>query len=1049
VIFINDILKKSLDEFISLIAMVKKKSFQKNSFIGAGKKLLFGLCLLMIVVSVNISLTFAGTNESTTITQQKVSVTGTVKDVTGIPMPGVSVVIKGTTIGSVTDADGKYSINVSNMDSVLQFSFLGYETLEKQVANQKQINVTLIEKAIAIDEVVVTGVATGTPKSKLTFTVEKVGGEKLSAVPAMSAATSLQGKIPGIQIFSNSGNPNEDPVILLRGSTSITGTTQPLIIIDGVLTEGKITDVNAEDIERIEVLKGAASAAFYGAKAANGVIHIITKRGTMLNPGQVVVGVKSETGVMWQPFKPMRTTAHRYATDPVTGKVDKNHPDPDFIEDNKYQHYFGDPYDIFTPSIYYTAMATLTGNSSNGISYYGSYQFQNREGVVFLLKGVQRSNIRLNLDHKVNDKFSWSASNSFMKSISDDYNINFDDVFYADPNVNLWEPNIDGTPYKYQPNIVSTRNNVNPLYTANNTIAESDQMRFTGGYKMIYRPIGNLTISGMYSIDFRNNYYTYLEPAGLLTSNNPEGARSTGYMYEGDDRNTKQNLSFDAMYAEMIGDFNVKFKIGSIFEDFRYDEKWASGSNLALYGKDVVTLNLIDPTTLGVSSNSGKITSQSYSAMFMGDYKEKYMVDLLVRRDGVSSLGSNERWQNFYRVSGAWNMAKEFNIEKIDYLKPRISLGTAGLYPDFSNQYETYDLGSGILGTPNQLGNKNLKPALSKELEVGLDFGFLKRFDIVATYAMKNSTNLIYPVPVSSVTGFSYQYQNVASKNGKIFELSFSAKVIEKKNLSMETTLTFDKMTEHIGELNQDGFMLGYEKIETGERVGNMYGSALATSLDQVKTSTLIKPGQTVDDVFTINNYGWVVRKDLIGTRDETRMYILDDNGNNKSNNLIGNSEPDFIMNLMNVLNWKHCQLYFNLSWKQGGDMFNNTKMYMSFAGENAYLRDMSERPWSQRKASTYVSHARAQMTESTTNLRLRELALSYTFNNRQLSKARLSFIKGIRIAAVARNLITLTNFSGTDPESRTYQEGTMTAFDTPKYPGGAATFTGQLSIEF
>jgi len=1030
--------------------MMRKKVFYENFMHRTLKKLSVRVfLLLMIGFPISISHAFADTGESTSVTQQQFTVNGTVIDASGEAIPGVSVIVKGTSVGTATGADGKYSISVQGNDAVLIFSFLGYEKLEQTVGIRRQIDVTLRESAISIGEVVVTGVAAGTPKSKLTFTVEKVGGQKLSAVPAMSAATSLLGKIPGIQIFSNSGNPNEDPIILLRGSTAITGSPQPLIIIDGVLTEGSLRDVNAEDIERIEVLKGAASAAFYGSKAANGVVHIITKRGNMLNPGQVVIGVKTETGVMWQPFKPLRTTAHRFGTDPTTGKVDKNRPDPDMIEDNKFEKYFGDPYDIFTPSTYYTAMATLTGNSSNGISYYGSYQFQNRAGVIDLLKGVQRSNIRLNLDHRVNEYFSWSASNSFMKSKSDDNNINFDDVFYADPNIDLWEPNADGTPYKYQPNIISTRNNVNPLYIANNRLAESDQMRFIGGYKMTFTPIHSLIFSGMYSIDYRNNNYLYLDPAGLLTSNNPEGARSTGYMYEGDNQNTKQNLVLDAMYAESFGDFNTKLKFGATFEDYRDGDKWAAGSNLALYGKDVVTLELIDPESLSASSSRSKFTSQSYALMFMGDYKEKYLLDLLVRKDGVSLFGANERWQNYYRVSGAWNMAKEFQLENIDYIKPRISIGTAGIYPGFSYQYETYDLWAGTLGSPSQLGNKNLKPAFSKEMEIGLDFGFLKRFDIVATYAKKNNSDLIFSVPVSSVTGFQYQYQNIASKNGKIFEMSFSARVIEKKDLLWESTLTFDRLSEHFGELNRDRFTLEYERIESGERVGNMYGSALATSLDQVKTSTLIKPGQTVEDVFTYNNYGWVVRKDLIGTRDEARMAILDANGNTKSDNLIGNSEADFIMNFMNTLSWKKFQLYFCMSWKQGGDAFNNTKMYMSFAGENALLRDMSDRPWSQRKATPYVSHARAQMVESTTYMRMREIALSYTFNNRQLSKANLGFIKGVRVAAIARNLFILTNFSGTDPESRTNNQGTMTAFDTPKYPGGAATFTGQLAVEF
>jgi len=1003
----------------------------------------------MMAVSMNMSRAYADNVESEMETQQQITVTGRVVEKSNEPLTGVSVAIKGTSTGTITDVDGKYSIRVPDKNAVLAFSYLGYKSVEYTVGDMQQINVTMSENEFSINEVVVTGVASSTSKSKLSFTVEKIGGTKLSAVPAMSAATALQGKIPGIQIFTNSGNPNEDPVILLRGSTTITGSAQPLVIIDGVITEGGLKDINSEDIASIEVLKGAAAAAYYGAKAANGVIHVITKRGSSLNPGDVVVGIRSEIGVMYQPFNPKRTSAHRYGHDPITGKVDRKLSSDDMIEDNKYEKYFGDPFDIFTPSTYYTTMATLTGNSESGISYYGSYQYQNRAGVVDLLKGVQRNNIRLNLDHKVNDKFSWTASNSFVKSKSDDTSINWDDVYYADPNVDLWEPNVDGTPYKYQPNIVSTRNNVNPLYVANNRLSESDQTRFTGGYSMSLKPIKSLTLRGMYSIDTRFNNYTYLDPAGLLTSNDPDGSRSTGYMYQGDDRDTKQNLHLDAMFAKTFGYFNTKFNVGAIYEDFRTDGKWTTGSNLALWGTDVVTLNLADPTTYNVYSGSSKLTSHSYSAMFMGDYQDKYILDMLVRRDGVSNLGANERWQTYYRISGAWNMAKDFAIENFDYIKPRVSLGTAGLYPGFSDQYQIRSLSSGRLGAATQLGNPNLKPSKSTELEFGLDIGFLKRFDIVASYSKINNTDLIFSIPVSAVTGHQYQMQNIAAKNSNIYELTINARVLDKKDLKWDATLTFDRMRETFGELNRESFMLEYEKIATGERIGNMYGSALATSLDQVKTSALIKPGQTVEDVFVINNYGWVVRRDLIGTREEARMSILNEDGNTKSDNLIGNSEADFWMNLTNTINWKKFQLYFTLSWKQGGDVFNNTKMYMSFAGENAYLRDMSDRPWSQRKATPYVSHARMQMTESTSFLRMRELSVSYSFDNQQLTRAKLGLIKGIKVAAVARNLFLLTNFSGTDPESRTSNTGVMTAFDTPKYPGGAATVTGQISIEF
>lgn len=979
------------------------------------------------------------------------TISGKVLDEKGEPFPGVSVIVKGTRNGITTELDGSFSIQASR-GSILEFSFIGYSNQNQRIEGNTGVIVTMKPDAALLEEVIVTGVAAATTRAKLSFTVEKVKGDLLTQVPAISAATALQGKVAGVKIITTSGNPNSEPVIQLRGTASFTGNSAPLVIVDGILTAGGLKDINAEDIESMEVIKGAAAASFYGSRAANGVISITTKRGSSLEQGKTIFQVRSELGVSWQTFTPQRTTAHGH-------KLDENgNPtrelDDDQVWDNPYIMN-ADPFkDVFRPSLYSSNQISVQGNAKSGnMSYYGSYQYQDNKGIVNLLNGVQRSNLRLNLDHRITDHLSVSVSNGFILKTVDERTPNFDDIFYADPNADFLAKNLDGSDYKINPNIVSTRTNPNILYQIANSFAESKSNRYLGAYKLTYTPVSSVILNAVYSLDFENSSLRRLNPAGNLQSTHPDGSvRTTGDIFMSNSRNAIQNFSLDGLFSKKIGDFTTRYKMQYVYESNNYSSTSASGSKLVLNGMNVISLELASPDTRDHNSYTQTIVNKSVTALAYADYKDKYIFDALIRRDGSSLFGENERWQTYFRVSGAWNVVKDFEIPHFDYLKPRISYGTAGLLPEFADQYETFSLENGKLSGGEQLGNKNLKPAFSQEFEIGVDGKFLERFDFSLSYSHKRNTNQIFSIPVSAaVTGFQYQTQNVGEFFIKSWELSFNANIITKPEFSWDANFTWDKIDQRVGELGRDQFKDGaFTRVESNTRWGDMYSTAFATSLDEVKSSTLIKEGQTVEDVFTINNYGWVVRKDQIGTRNETKMFVLDDKGNNKEV-FIGNPTPDFTTNLTNTFRYKHWQLYFTLTWQQGGEIYNNTKVYMSAAGRNARFWDMSDRPWEQRKALAYVNqHARKSFTEDVSFLKMRELAVSYVFSKNQLAQYKLNFFNQIRVSAIARNLFTLTNFSGPEPETRNISErGTALGEDTPKYPGGAAFFSGSIIIDF
>lgn len=981
------------------------------------------------------------------IEQQKtIQVTGSVEDANGVPLPGVNVVVKGTTNGTITDENGKFKLAVPT-GSTLVVTYIGYASQE--VKAKSNLVITMMEDSELLDDVIITGVARGTSREKLSFTVEKVAKTALKEVTGTTVASTLNGKMPGVKILPTSGDPNSEPIIQLRGALSFASTDQPLIIIDGIVTGGSLKDINMEDVENIEVIKGAAAASFYGAKAAAGVVSITTKRGSGLDNGQVDVTFKSELGASWVGFCPERTTAHGHVVDAngkITGTIDN-----DMIWDNKYDMSHDAFDDFFETTFFNTNTLSLTGRSKSGdINYYASITNTKNPGVVKLLDGVNRTSFRANMDAKLSDKITLSTSNMYVRSHSDNRSVNFDDIFYADPNADFLAENLDGTPYKVNPNIVSTRNNINPLYKVANSRAEGTSNRFLGAYALRYQPFEWLSFNANYSIDFSHSYSYSLNPKGNLKVDSPDGTnRETGSISTSSSDDFKHNLEIGALFTKQFGDFNTSLKLQYLYEDDKYESVYGAGSRLAVSGMDNISLELADPETLDINSYGQRIVSNSYTAVFQGDYKDTYMFDALVRRDGASVIGDDNMWNTYYRISGAWNIAKTFEIPGIDLLKPRISYGTAGILPAYGAKYETYSMSAGALYGAEQMGNSKLKAALSQEIEVGLDVRFLKRFDLALTYSHKRNTDLPYVMAVSGITGFSYQNINMGEFFVQSYEATLNANLIQKKDMAWDVTLTWDKMYQKVGDLGRPDFTVGQLHVNSHETYGKVYGTKLATSLDQVATHKDIKPGQSVEDVFTINNYGYVVRKDRIGTTEEAHIYVLDENGNNKEC-YIGNINPDFNMNMTNTFTWKNLTFYFTMSWQQGGLLYNNTKLYMSSAGRNAKFWDMSERTWAHRKPYNYTNqHPRAHFIEDATFLKMREIALNYRFTKKQLRTVGLGFLKGVKLGVIGRNLFTLTEFSGPDPETRTVESGVLNGVETPKYPSDIRTVTGTISIDF
>lgn len=1014
----------------------------KKSLLVGGAYLLSTMGLLSFAPTVYAN----STSYAVESTQQQVHVSGVVKDSNGEPLPGVNVVVKGTSNGVITDIDGKFQLNAPQ-DAILVVTYIGYVKQEVRVKGS-ELQIRMVEDSQTLSEVIVTGVAAGTPKQKLGFSIDKVSADKMLKVPATDAATALQGKVAGLKITKTSGAPGSESDIQLRGVKTIFGSSNPLFIVDGVLTENGLADINAEDIESIEVLKGAAASSLYGSRAANGVVSIMTKRGTSMEAGKVQVDFRTEYGKNFLGFVPEQSkSTNRLIQD---GNVVYGVTDPDQVYDNPYPKVYDHIDQFFNPGNYLTTHLAVKGTTQNNkMSIYTSIQTTNEGGVVAMVDGAQRANIRLNIDYRILDNLVFTTSNLYTRTKTDNRaNAAFGNLYRSDPAADLLAPNADGTPYLV--NVNKLNSIVNPLYNMANSKDESTSEKLLSYFSLKYDPTDYLTFSASYGTTRTTGESLYLTPKGRLTYDLQE---DPGYISRGMWKDTEQTVTVDASFYKKFGDFNTRLKLQYLYESSYSSSLSGGGGALGMGGMDITSVDLSSEQF--ATSAVYKTIANNIAGMFVMDYKDKYILDALVRRDASSLFGADVRWQTFYRVAGAWRITQDFKIPGINEWKLRASYGVAGLRPPFEAQYEVFALQNGVPGNMETLGNSNLKPSFSKETEIGTDIRFLDRFNFSVNYSIANNTDQILKVPVTSLSGAAYQWQNAGTIQTKVWEASLNADVLNSKDWGLNLGLTFDKVKQKITELNCTPYMLDGTRfrIEEGVDFGVLYLDKFARSLDEVANQ--VPEGRTVDEVFAINNQGFVVERSKIGTIDETPVKVKDDKGNivalpTKS------MTPNFNMNLNTTLTYKGFTFYMLWGYQNGGAVYNHAVRYIT----EPKLFDQAGKPWNEVKAATYYSNGGQSigllgwdndvLLYDADFLKLREVSLSYDFK----IKALQPFVKKMKVSLIGRNLLTFTKYPGYDPEG--VKADTSKGVDTNAYRVESneqyplyRTITGSIAFTF
>ena len=975
------------------------------------------------------------------------NVTGTVNDETGAPLPGATVIVEGTTRGVATDFDGNFSIQASQGE-VLVITYVGYTDQRITIDNQDNFIINLSPDN-ELEEVILTGVAGRTDTRKVSFAVGKVGEDVIQQTPGVNPSNALRSKVSGVTVVQGSGLPGTASAIRIRGATALVGSQNPLIIVDGVILEGTLADINSEDIQSMEILKGSAASSLYGSRAANGVIQIFTKRGNA-NLG-TNVKIRSEYGVSYIPEQRLPKIAqHHYYQLDTNGQFLLDDAgalqiDDDGIIDNDFPVYFNSIDQFYKANDFHTEYISVSNRTENSNALL-SFQNLSQDGILSLdFFGYERQNFRFNYDVDVNDRLRVSTSNLFSVSEGIEPTVGTGSPFYTllftPPHADLNGTNTeDGSPYNWNAQLESPwpTTETNPLYTLNNLNFERNRERIISNIKLSYDITNDLEFETYYSIDYENQRFSqFVDKDWLDTENSTflDGFISRSRFNSRAD-NYSATLALDKDFSD---DFNLKAKANYFYENRNWSIINAQGSELGISGLN--TLDNVTSDNESIGSNQFDVIAHSYSLIVALDYKDRYLADFLIRNDGVSLFGPNVRNQTFYRFSGAYRLTEDLSIPGIQEWKFRGSYGTSGLRPPFVAQYETYNVNEGS-ATKSTIGNNDLGPFFSKEIEVGTNISFLNRFNFEFNYAQKNTEGQVLPVDIPvELGGFASQWQNAGTLQSTTYEASLGIDLLYTDDISWNINFLFSTTDQLITKLNRPEFQTGPSNaflIKEGEPFGVFFGNQVLTSLNDL-------PASADPNNFFVNDDGFVVNTDHVP------QFLLDENGN-QAQVVIGDINADFNLSINSQFTFKNFSAYFLFDWKQGGDVYNQTRQwtYRELLHPDV---DQSRKAEADKIPAAYysglynINATTDYFVEDGSFFKFRELNLSYNLNNSMLNSNQ---IKNIKFSLIGRNLFTIANYTGVDPEVTVLGNGDQTnfMFDGFGYPN-FTTITGGIEINF
>jgi TonB-linked SusC/RagA family outer membrane protein len=1015
------------------------------------------------------------------------TIRGTVMQVpSGQPLVAAQVSLVGTQRGTISGRDGTFQMeNVPAGQYEVRAISIGFGTLTQTISvtpgQVTTVNFEMRESILDVDEIVVTGVAGETQRGRLPFTVDRLTQAALP-VPATNAAAMIQGKVAGAIVTSPTGRPGTAPSILLRGPTSVNASgrsQEPLYIVDGVILSSSIVDIDAMDIESIEIVKGAAAASLYGSRAANGVIQITTARGRNVAENSVRYSLRTEFGTSQLPGRFNLTQAHQFRTD--GGQfIDQSGNRCDFIFCSTVQlagqralpgqaagawntiqqeEWPGQTYDhverFFQNGNYQNTSLSVAGRSG-GTNYLVSYNRQDDAGILPFHDGSVRNTFRINLDQSVRQNLTISASALYSTSNNSTNDGNIFQLTRMPAGVDLLMPDPnhpDALIIKPDP----FNDNINPLYTMSTSRSTQNRGRYLGSVNARWSPTSWFDLDANFSYDRSDRISEGFRPKGFRNiAGVPQGG-SLSRSFAFDDG---MNGSITGQVRRAFGDLSTMTTIRYLAEQADNRSNGASSSDFVADG--VWTFGNTPSANRNASSSSN---STRADGVFLGtvlDYQNKYILDALVRQDGSSRFGPDERRHLYYRVGGAYILSDEswFNLPAVDHMKLAYSIGTAGNTPSFAAQYETYSVGSGSI-SPGTLGNRALKPEFVTEQEFGLEFLLFDRMSVDLTYASSTAEDQILLVPALAYTGFSSQWRNAGTLESNTFEATLNGVIMRRNNFSWTSRLMFDRTKQEITELNVPAYQSGVSGqglgsvffVRPGEAMGTFYGFQFAENCGHLPAGVDCSQFQVNDDGFLVwvggagswqngwdtyvdgegatqNWWGTTAPFDIRGQAvtwgTPFQAEGIDRVTGEVSTFLpLGQTLPDYSVSWTNTVNWRGFTLYGMLQSLQGFSVYNQPLQWATFQGYSGIM-DQRGVPANLQKPTGYYDRLygasglqpSSAFVDDASFIKLRELTVRYRLSRDLLD--RVAFTRGIENASLSltgRNLLTWTDYDGYDPD--------------------------------
>ncbi|HEX6134971.1 MAG TPA: SusC/RagA family TonB-linked outer membrane protein [Longimicrobiales bacterium] len=1082
--------------------------------------------------------------------------TGTVQGVvldaaTNRPLPGAQITIVGPNLTQITNDQGRYLIlNVPAGQHTMRLELLGYNAITRDITvtagQATTVNLTVEPEAIALGELVVTGVSGGAvERAKVPFSVSRVDADQMP-VQAVNPLSQIQGKVPGANIAQISGRPGTAPAVILRGPTSINASgrsQEPLYIIDGIVLSSSIADINPADIQSVEIVKGAAASTLYGSRAASGVIQITTKRGTV---DGVRFTARSEYGLndierdfgiaRFHPFL-LDETGTRFCVLDAYGSSNLCSRTIDYrAEQLRINNAPGDfalptvgfPVDPGAvsagpilrrsflagvwPGTTYNAVEQLVDPkplSQNDFSmsgrigsttFFSSVGYTRQGGAIQGLEGYERLNGRINLGQRIGEQWNIELQSYISRADLDGTNqeeggVGFFRLTRTPAIVDITQRDDLGRLF-IRTNLGSGgTQNENPLYSFENTQREDVRWRYLIGGNLRYTPLTWLEADANFSVDRLNTNFRQFNNRGFRTTNNNPNTNN-GLIFNGVNNTQSLNGSTGiTLRSNLMDAVTSRITLRWLYEQENFDGRSLQGNLLRVADVDAAA----NATNIqNISSSKTETRQMSFSAGGFFDVLDRYTFDLAVRRDGNSRFGDEHRWQTYWRASGAWLAAREawFPVDALSTFTLRASVGTAGNAPNYSAQYETYNIGSGGTLNAATLGNPLLRPEVQTEIEVGADLEFLERYGFSLTYANSLTKDQILPVPIAVATGFPTQWQNAGELRNQTWEASLSLPILRNTGgFNWTARANYTQNRTMVEKLNVPPFFIGTGlqatgdvfRVEEGMRYGTIFGRVFMRSCSQLPAAfqSQCGPGRA----FQTNDEGWLV---WVGDGNNPGMGIthnmwnaqlpasqgpyglamnwgmpilVRDTLNGTPLRLpIGNALPDYRVGFSNTVEFRRFSLYALVDAAYGRDIWNQGRhwSFLDFLGKEVDQGEKSVEnakpigyyfrtgPWDgfQGLGGFYDALTPSnQMVEDASFVKLREVSASYNIGT-------VGNFGDWTVSVIGRNLKTWSDYRGFDPEvgigSSGGQSGSglINAIDAFTFPS-LRTFSFVLSTTF